>query len=503
MAEHFEILFEPYDTPPAGVSGDATLVATAPMAMAWFTDIAFDTTLIATAPMATAYFVTGDVGGGPTPPAISTLYATAPMAMAYFSDLGAARLDATAPMATALMFDTSQQDILIATAPVATAFFTEEVPAMEAYFNIAWYGDYYCAAWTGHQAVELTETLALSSASTVEMIVLLREQLNLSGGWRSLISATHAMTESLVLADALQIVWHVLLEERLALADVAQQNAVAIVRTVERLVLSGMADSVLEANIALAEVLALADAGEYVWVQELTESLELGDSVEARIAALVPLLETLEVSATAPMTLTATVALDESLVLVDEAGTQLTANVVLLEALELFGTLRIGDDVYSCWVINTESKGVARYTNYPFNSFAKAPWGEYIGATDVGLHVLGGDTDDGEPIHAAIRSGLTDFGSRHLKRLPTMYLGYTSTGQVGLKVIHTSEAGNKVEDHYLLEPRPAGDVRESRFKVGRGIKSVYLGFEVVNVAGADFALDVVEWLPVKLDRRVS
>ena len=32
--------------------------------------------------------------------------------------------------------------------------------------------------------------------------------------------------------------------------------------------------------------------------------------------------------------------------------------------------------------------------------------------------------------------------------------------------------------------------------------SVFLGYEIVNVAGADFALDVVEWLPLRLDRRV-
>jgi len=146
---------------------------------------------------------------------------------------------------------------------------------------------------------------------------------------------------------------------------------------------------------------------------------------------------------------------------------------------------------------------VARYTNYPFNSFAKAPWGAYVGATDTGLYELGGDTDDGEPITARIRSALTDFGDRRAKRVPAMYVGYTATGQIGLKVISTSERGVKTEDHYLLEPRPAtGGVRESRFKVGRGIASVYLGFEVVNVGGADFALDVVEWLPIRLDRRV-
>ena len=247
----------------------------------------------------------------------------------------------------------------------------------------------------------------------------------------------------------------------------------------------------------------LFNENHFAFLAALTETLNLGETLDVRISRVVALLEELQLEATTSAGLTIVANVDETLLLADAGDTQLSANVLLREALECFGTLSINGDVWSCWLINTESKGVARYTNFPFNSFAKAPWGAYVGATDTGLYELGGDTDDGEPITARIRSALTDFGDRRAKRVPAMYVGYTATGQMGLKVISTSEGGVKTEDHYLLEPRPAaGGVRESRFKIGRGIASVYLGFEVVNVGGADFALDVVEWLPIRLDRRV-
>ena len=108
-----------------------------------------------------------------------------------------------------------------------------------------------------------------------------------------------------------------------------------------------------------------------------------------------------------------------------------------------------------------------------------------------------------DSITARLRSGLTDLGTRVAKRAPEMYLGYRADGDVLLKVITTSETGAKVEDWYRLEARPAQDIRESRFKIGRGIKSVYYGWELCNVDGADFEVDSLEWRPLKLDRRLT
>ena len=350
--------------------------------------------------------------------------------------------------------------------------------------------------------VSLHETIAARDGADTSFIVSLRERLGIAGRPVSVLSAAIELDDALAVRDTLQYALSVVLAEGLHLADDVDVTRRVLAQVTERLVLDGMAATVLDAQVTLAAALALGGEVAGPFLAALTETLDLGELLDVRIARVVSLLEELQIEAATSAGLTVVANVNETLLLSDDGAAQLSANVLLREAIECFGTLSINGDVWSCWLINTESKGVARYTNFPFNSFAKPPWGGYVGATDTGLHMLGGDTDDGAPIHALIRSALTDFGSRHLKRVPNMYLGYTASGPMVLKVVHTSEQGSKVEDWYQVEPRPAGSVRESRFKVGRGIASVYLGFELVNVAGADFALDVVEWLPMRLDRRV-
>ena len=515
MSDHFLIEFEPLASPTLF----ATLDANAPMAFAVLGDI--DGPVSGFAPMAEALLldrhqanapaatakivVTGTTGATPLPtPAINTIFAYAPMAYAHISNDGEARMFASAPMARADFGNYDGTAAIHGFAPMAEAYIRDQPFGLDAFFVLAYAREPWMAMWLGNANISLSERLVISTTSAISQIIVLRERLGIGASNVSLISTVLSLTDSVLIRDAVSLVWQVLLEEVVELGSTAEQFLTAVIRATERLRLSGVVSSEREAIVALAETLALADSGQYTWLAELLETMELGDAIEARIQAMVSMLETLALADSTDMTLTATAALREEVVVGVSAGTQLEASVVLREALELVGTLRINGDVYSCWLINTESKGIARYTNYPFNSFARWPGTKtYIGATDTGLHELGGDTDAGEPIRAAIRSALTDFGSRQLKRVPTMYLGYTTSGEtLVLKVIHTSETGAKTEDWYRLEGRNAPEVREDRFKVGRGIASVFLGFEIVNVNGADFALDVVEWQPIRLDRKV-
>ena len=487
-----EIIFEPFG---AGTDNEGEIEALAPVAKALL--MPWAEAILAVTPMVSAELTGHQVGMAM--PSVTTLYAVSPQATADLLAGTSGMVDVYAPRAAALL--TPWEHTVLAEAPGAYANLAQINP--NAGFFAAYYTvDPYVSIWAGHWGVDLAESLVLGDATTSGFIITLRERLNIVGAPRSILHTAIELQDALVLRDAVQIIWQVVLAEALALADSGESQRVLVANLIDRLVLADIATTTLDARVTLATVLALSDDVGVAWLAELVETLDVSDALDARITALVAVLERLETTDTALASLTVLANVSESLVLSEEGGSQLDANVVLHEALEFFGSIVVNGDVWSCWLINTESKGVARYTNYPFNSFAKAPWGGYVGATDTGLHMLEGDTDDGEPIHALIRSALTDFGSRHLKRVPNMYLGYTASGPMVLKVIHTSEQGRKVEDWYRVEPRDAASVRESRFKVGRGIASVYLGFELVNVAGADFALDVVEWLPLRLDRRV-
>ena len=85
--------------------------------------------------------------------------------------------------------------------------------------------------------------------------------------------------------------------------------------------------------------------------------------------------------------------------------------------MQLFASIRIGDDEYTAWVlsVNRTDEGnslpaVVEYRNFPFNSFAA--WnGSYFGASEHGIFELTGDDDDGEPIDAWVRTAISNLGT--------------------------------------------------------------------------------------------
>lgn len=166
-----------------------------------------------------------------------------------------------------------------------------------------------------------------------------------------------------------------------------------------------------------------------------------------------------------------------------------------------------GDD-FEGWVLNTRPKGdeqlrgFTTYQDFPFTSFANFN-GKQYGASAEGIFELTGNTDDGDPIPAWVRTALFDLESRRDKRMQTMYVGYTSDKRLVAKMI-TTNGGEKVETWYTMRAiQKAESTREARIEVGKGLHSVYWGFELHNEDGADFTLDVVALWPVYLDRRIT
>lgn len=149
--------------------------------------------------------------------------------------------------------------------------------------------------------------------------------------------------------------------------------------------------------------------------------------------------------------------------------------------------------------MHTERLALTQYTNYPFNSFAKFN-GTYIGASDDGLFVLTGDTDNGAAIQAVARVGVSDMGTSHLKRVDRLYVGYRCNGQMIVRVI-TDE--NEQRDYLVTAPESdeLDKLHGGRVRMGRGVQSRYWQFELRNVNGTYFAVDIIELKPTKLRRR--
>lgn len=164
---------------------------------------------------------------------------------------------------------------------------------------------------------------------------------------------------------------------------------------------------------------------------------------------------------------------------------------------EMTGNTGVGLN-YSAVAMHTEWQALTEYTNYPFNSFANFN-GAFLGASDTGLYLLSGDTDDGVNIDAAARVGITDFGTSHLKRVNYVYVGYRTAGEMLLR-LRTEET--HVRD-YRMTPNILSGIHAKRVVLGKGITARYWQLEVQNVNGAGFDLNVLEVKPTILSRRIS
>ncbi len=281
----------------------------------------------------------------------------------------------------------------------------------------------------------------------------------------------------------------------------ADDRARYVNRLVDSLLASGTAATYADAvqQIAAA-IIATSEASAFALAAAQDGAVAV-DTVVEQLRVVADLLDAALASAELTSTQRMTVVLADAFVGAAELGTQLTAYQMLQQGATAAVTLLLDSGVHVAWTYNMQSAGVTRYDNYPFNSFARIG-DEYYGLTSTGLYRLGGDTDAGAAIKAKIRLGMTDMGTRKMKRLPEVFMGYTGDGQILLRVIYVDDrTGEKVGADYLMKPRPAGSKRESRFEPGKGLVAVDYDFELENIDGADFALTNVEFSPMVVDRR--
>ncbi len=346
----------------------------------------------------------------------------------------------------------------------------------------------------------IVESVAMAALPTRQPIMVLRELVALQATLRNRYEGKQSATDTAAFGSRLAWILRQLIEEGIALNGTGTVDRQQVVRIVARLLASGSASHVAEALVQLVDGLVLLSAQEALAKVDASDTVRMTAVVSALYEMIARAVSQLLLQATARGEQQMVVVLRESVVLNVDLSNQVELNLLLREAIGFAATLSFDNGEYIAWVLNTESKGLSRYTNYPFNSMTRFG-SRYYGAASDGIHRLDGDTDNGEQIHAFIRSGLSDYGTRLLKRTPECFIGYTSTGTLVLRVIIVDEDGNKASAHYTLPTRGAANKRPNRFKLGRGLDSVDWAFELHNVDGADFDLGSVEFRPVNLTRR--
>jgi hypothetical protein len=330
-------------------------------------------------------------------------------------------------------------------------------------------------AWALKDAIEV----AASGIASGELTISVQDITRLSGAPKSTLS--------------------LLLSESITASASVSETINRLVNIAERLRVTGVVSSQLEANIVIAAAVAIAAYNDNGWhllvADTVTASVDLSSVFESTLAIMAEATMSGDVAPNLVLVTTT----DDSFSVLDDSASFIEFIESLGDAVSFGGSLALPDGrYYTAWVSNLHTGAPFTYTNYPFNSFAVAGTRQF-GCTDNGIYELIGNDDDGTSIDAVIRSGLMDFGTAYVKNMELAYLGYSSSGELILKVIDTDGGEKRSMLYTLSETNNA--VAENRLILGRGVKARYWQFEVTNVNGADFLLDTLDMLPVILNRR--
>ena len=153
---------------------------------------------------------------------------------------------------------------------------------------------------------------------------------------------------------------------------------------------------------------------------------------------------------------------------------------------------------YRTWTLNLRRGALTEYDSFAFNSYTVFN-GVVLAAGPAGVFSLGTQsTDAGTAITARVTTGQDAFGSSVHKRVPRLYTGYDTDGDMLFRVI-TTEGGSRT---YSLPDNGVRGIQQRRVPIGKGVKSSRFQFEVENVNGADFSISDILAYPTKLRRRV-
>jgi len=375
------------------------------------------------------------------------------------------------------------------TTPIANSYPEDTVSASD--LTVA--GDVYYA---------LADALGLSDSALVTVYPTLRDAALLVDAATATVLRGATLADAIALADLLRAAYDALLEEAITVDTVDSTTAYKLALLAERVLATGLATSYQQAYAAAVSAVAVSVlSGSHYFEGALADTVGATEDLLAVLVLLAGMSDEATFEDTAVPTVRMTAVFADSTTLADAIAAQATMGQLLEDAVGVTVALSYGGAEYVGFVLNTTNKAASSYTNFPFNSMARLD-GRYFAMADDGLYELAGDTDDGTPITATLRTGLMNFGSQAFKRLPAVYFGAKTDGTFLFSVIVTSTTGTKQQYQYTMAEKTAAAVREHRLEPGKGLKSVYWQFELETVDGADLMLDTLAMAPMVLNYRV-
>lgn len=350
--------------------------------------------------------------------------------------------------------------------------------------------------------VNITSAADASDESAAEYLHNLRSWVLADSDANAKMTFKNTLAGSGGFVDTIAVAWNMLLADSGASTATIEGTVTRMAAIADALAASAVADGRLSARVAVAVAVVLEANVGAGWTKTLADQADILDQVQNILRAMNTVADSVDIAdgAVGSMIL--------SLICADGVEVDATPDALLRmisdidDGALLYCSFRLGGTEYSGWAVNTDLRAVTEHRNQPFDSIVSHQKGFHYAAGPGGIVQFTGTTDDGEPIEAWFRTFLTDFGTHKFKRAPDIWVGIATDGRMLAKVRTRDPASGAVlDDWYELVTKQDGNEGNGRAKVGRGLKSVWWGMEVRNIAGSDFRIDEAGMRYLVLDRR--
>lgn len=306
--------------------------------------------------------------------------------------------------------------------------------------------------------------------------------------------AAYALTalDALDLSASFAPGWRIVVLDDMSLADVA--DAVAGLTMRDDLALSDAFAPGVTWLVAHQDGVALTDVASHGLAAIVSEALALTDETRASAAFKLAAADALALGDVTTMRLTALAVVADGLTLTEDQVLRMIFHGDLRDDMRLVVGVRDPGSV-TRWAVNTRTGFVTEYRGRSFDSYGLLGRRQ-IGMSRDGLWALEGDTDDGAPIASRLRGGVLELNGSRLTSLRGVYLGMHVVDETLEHLLKVVTGDDKV---YVYRFRPR-DMETVRVIPARGLRARYFQWEL-ELVGTDFALDAIEFAPMRTTRR--
>ena len=354
-------------------------------------------------------------------------------------------------------------------------------------------------AYTGLAFAGVLDTFSVNVSPSSSVIYVLTERMLITDRVRPLAQLMAQVLERVNYTSHRVPVFLAAIEDDFDIQHEIVHEAYMVARIVDQLMLQDQTLGMLDALVIVVSAMVMRDRLVPIAQGELLDEVVFTPELVERIAALVEVAAELVLAADPEPSLLLFAAIRDVVGLGDDRSVLLSALATVFDSMDFALRFRVGDEVFIGYAVNIRNTAVTEYDNYPFNAMAFIG-GRPYGTSDEGLFRLEGDDDDGTPISAMVRTGLTEFPE--LVRGANAWVVMTADGEMLFKTI-TGDDGSYEVATYRMHARPQGAAVETRFDLDKGYVGTAWGFELENVDGAYFELDSARFWPVTVGRRYS